>query len=81
MLSKNVLQQLLDQNKTKFFRIDFTPDAFWTDDKPTKLVGIKRNVNHVNMTMFNILDRKEYVVSLQDISKVNLRKFKLQLSA
>lgn len=79
MLSKNVLQQLLNQNKTKFFRIDFTPDAFWTTDKPTKLVGIKRSINHVNMTMFNVLDRQEYVVNLEDISQVNLRNFRLNL--
>ena len=77
-----LLFQLLEQNKTKIFRVDFLPtEDMLIGNQPTKLIGIKRKTGeYVGETVvYNFKDKQEYTFNTTHITQLNLRKFQLEV--
>jgi hypothetical protein len=76
-----LLEQIISQNKTRIFRVDFLPTADLLAGKnPTKLVGIKKPSQYADeINVYNFLDHATYTVPLSHITQMNIRKFQLEV--
>ena len=83
MDTSSVLSQIIKQNKTRIFRIDFMPAeyGFRSDIDVMTIVGIKRPTadDNAHVAVLDFKSKKTYAIPYEDITQINVRKFQLSV--
>jgi hypothetical protein len=81
MDTTTLLSQIIKQNKTRIFRIDFMPVeyGFRSDIDVMTIVGIKRPTtdDNAHVAVLDFKTKKTYAIPYEDITQLNVRKFQL----
>jgi len=81
MDTTTLLSQIIKQNKTWIFRIDFVPasSGFHRSLDAMTIVGIKRPTtdDNANVAVLDFKTKTTYAIPYEDITQLNVRKFRL----